>query len=199
MACPACDARKKSVGYINTSALEFQPFSATDVMVYDGQETRALAPEDWPKNRHKLLLFYPETFTPVCSSEMGALNKWVGAFNDLECDIYSVTTDSIDDVRDWYVHERNLNGIKYKALSSILLPLRLGLMNHDRVKRSSVIITQEGDMIKQEHFMNVGRSIEELHRTLYAYSTGSYCGEGWKSPADGFLEMKHKHDNHKKK
>jgi hypothetical protein len=49
-------------------------------------------------------------------------------------------------------------------------------------------MTTDGQVVKQEHFTNVGRSFAELHRTMYAHSTGNYCGEGWTSPEDGFLE-----------
>jgi peroxiredoxin (alkyl hydroperoxide reductase subunit C) len=187
MACAACDAKKQNEGYFNSKALMYPPLNATDIAVYDGETVSQLRPSDWPSNRHKLLLFYPETFTPVCSTEMGAINYWVDKFDELGCDIYSVTTDSIYSVKEWYESEESLTNPQYKALSSFILPHRLNILNGARTKRASVIITSGGDVIKQEHFLRVGRSMAELHRMLYAYNTGSYCAEGWQSPEDGFL------------
>ena len=198
MACAACEANKnrKTAGFVSSLANQYPPYNSTDIAVYDGTETRALTQEDWPKDRHKLLLFYPETFTPVCTSEMGAVSEWIEPFNQLSCDVYSVTADDIDRVEQWYKEDEALSVLNYKALSSFLLPQRLGIMNGNTCKRASVFITTEGDVIIHEHFMKVGRSLKELHRTMYAYTTGSYCGEGWTDPSDGFLTKELKHENH---
>lgn len=187
MACSTCNKNKKLGMYSNINSTSFPPYNSSDIFVYEDGNTRQMNSSDWPSNRHKLLLFYPESFTPVCTSEMGAINKWVEKFNELDCDIYSVSADPIEKIKDWYESEESLKNPNYKVLSSYLLPVRLGLINDNKVKRASVIITKDGDMIVQEHFFSVGRSISELHRTLFAYNTGSFCGEGWKSPEDGFL------------
>lgn len=191
MACPSCEKKqqqKQSVGYHRLSALSFPPLNSTDIELYDGTEVRALQEKDWSRNRHKLLLFYPETFTPVCKSEMGALNDWLPFFDEQDCDVFSITADPIELVKDFYDQEETLKGSKYPALSSLILPTRLGIMNGDRVKRASVFITKEGEVLVQEHFMKVGRSLKELHRTIHAYNKDSYCGEGWNDPSDGFLD-----------
>lgn len=193
MACATCEKKhvtQKSLQpeLVNTSLLSHMPLNANDIQVYDGETTRDFIASDWPKNRHKLILLYPETFTPVCTNEMGSINKWVDEFDKLNCDIYSLTTDPIEDVKSWYESQDELKGAKYLALSSFLFPLRLGLLRQDRTKRASVIITSSGETITHEHFMNVGRSIKELHRTLHAYTTGSYCGSDWEDPSDGFLK-----------
>lgn len=192
MACVTCKKlkQKREVGYFRESALDFPPLNSADVMVYDGTESRALTHEDWSHDRHKLLLFYPETFTPVCESEMGAIEQWLQFFDEQNCDVYSVTADNINLVESFY--KESFQGANYLALSSLTLPTRLGIMNNGRVKRASVFITTAGEVLVQEHFMLVGRSLKELHRTIYAYNTGSYCGEGWQDPSDGFLT----HDNH---
>ena len=189
MACVNCKKQEQTrgTGYYKLTALSFPPLNSTDIMVYDGQEVRILMEQDWPRDRHKLLLFYPETFTPVCTSEMGALNEWLPFFNEQNCDVYSITADPVEMVKDFYDQEETLQGFQYKALSSTVLPTRLGVMNGPRVKRASVFITKDGELLIQEHFMKVGRSLKELHRTIYAYNTDSYCGENWSDPSDGFL------------
>lgn len=191
MGCAACGKKvNPEDGYIQKRANSLPPYNATDISVYDNGVIRPFSGSDWEKSRNKLLLFYPETNTPVCASEMGAINDWVDKFNELNCDIYSVTTDQIGMVKQWYEEYEELKNPKYKALSSYLLPSRLNLLNGNRAKRASVFITADNDVVVQEHFMKVGRSLKELHRMLYGYTTGSYCAEGWEDPSDGFLEKK---------
>lgn len=186
MACTNCTEQNSVKGYVNMSALEYYPLNATDMEVYDGNEIRKLEKSDWINGRHKLLLFYPSTFTPVCSSEMGALDNWIPEFDEQNCDVFSVTTDDIKSVEEWYKQE--FNPTKHKAISSYLLATRLGLLNGSKSKRASVFITNKGDIVRQEHFMNVGRSLKELHRMIYAYNQDSYCAADWTDPSDGFLQ-----------
>lgn len=187
MACASCGRNKKGNGYIEPKAMEIPPMGAGDIQVLDNGNIRKFNKEDWPEDRHKLILFFPETFTPVCKTEMGAINKWVEAFNDLGCDIYGATSDPIHAVDEWYKEEEILKNPQYKVLSTYILPTRLGVMNNGRVKRASVFITKDNDVVVQEHFLKVGRSLKELHRMLYAYNQDSYCAEGWEDPSDGFL------------
>lgn len=185
--CASCGRNKKGNGYIEPKALNAPPMGATDIMVLDSGEVRRFRELDWSDNRHKLLLFFPETFTPVCQTEMGNLNDWVRAFDELGCDVFGATADPIHAVKDWYDEEEALKDPGYKVLSTYILPTRIGIMNNGKSKRASVFITREGDVVIQEHFMKVGRSLQELHRMMYAYTQDSYCAENWQNPSDGFL------------
>lgn len=190
MACSTCKRLKKGGGYITAKALETPPYGAADMMVYNPQErsTRRFAPSDWQEERHKLILFFPETFTPVCQSEMGNLNDWVEEFDKLGCDIFAATSDPIHAVKDWYESEESLADSNYRVISSYILPQRLNLIDGGKAKRASVFMMKTGDVVIQEHFLKVGRSLKELHRMLYAYTQDSYCGEGWTDPSSGFLD-----------
>lgn len=189
MACASCGRNKKGNGYIEPKSLDIPPFSANDIQVYDpiNNSTRRFQSEDFNPNRHKLFLFFPETFTPVCQTEMGNLNDWVDEFDKLGVDVFGATTDPIHAVKDWYEQEESLKGSKYKVISSYILATRLGITNGGRAKRASVFMTVQGDVVIQEHFLKVGRSIKELHRMMYGYTQDSYCAEGWEDPSDGFL------------
>lgn len=147
-----------------------------------------MQPNDWNNERHKLILFFPETFTPVCETEMGALKDWIPAFDKLNVDVFAATTDPIGAVQDWFEHEPYLKGANYPIISSYILPARLGIVHEGKAKRASVFITADGDTVVQEHFLKVGRSIKELHRMMHGYTTDSYCAEGWEDPSDGFLK-----------
>lgn len=189
MACASCQRNKKGNGYIEPKALDVPPYGASDMWIYDASssETRRFNPDDWSSDRHKLLLFFPETFTPVCQSEMGNLNDWIDEFDKLGVDVFAATTDPIHAVKDWYEQEEQLQGSKYKVITTYILASRLGILNGGRAKRASVFITKEGDVVVQEHFLKVGRNLKELHRMMYGYIQDSYCAEGWEDPSDGFL------------
>lgn len=189
MACASCGRNKRGDGYTEPKSLDSPPFGATDTMVYEPWSTkvRRFTVEDFDTDRHKLFLFFPETFTPVCQTEMGNLNKWVQEFDKLGVDVFGATTDPIHAVKDWFETEESLQNSKFKVLSTYILASRLNVTNGGKAKRSSVFMMSDGDVVVQEHFMKVGRSIAELHRMAYGYVQGSYCAEGWTSPEDGFL------------
>jgi alkyl hydroperoxide reductase subunit AhpC len=188
--CASCGRNKKGNGYIQPKVFDMPPFSSNDIMVYEPQtgETRRYVESDFPTDRHRLFLFFPETFTPVCATEMGNLNKWIDEFDKLGVDVFGATTDPIHAVKDWYQNEEALSGSKYKVLSTYMLASRLGITNGGRAKRASVFMMKEGDVVVQEHFMKVGRSLKELHRMAYGYVQDSYCAEGWEDPSEGFLD-----------
>lgn len=190
MACASCGRNKKGNGYIEPKALDVPPFNANDIQIFDALtgETRRYTEDDFPSDRHRLFLFFPETFTPVCTTEMGNLNQWVDAFAELGIDVYGATTDPIHAVKDWYNQEEALKDSKYKVISTYMLPSRLGVTSGGRAKRASVFMMKNGDVVIQEHFMKVGRSLKELHRMAYGYVQDSYCAEGWEDPSDGFLD-----------
>lgn len=142
----------------------------------------------WSTDTHKLLIFIPEAFTPVCSTELGAMGRWQTEFEKLGCELILICTDPAERLLDWICSEPQLADASYKLFSSVVVPERLGLLKDGRSKRASVFVMTDGEVVKQEHFDKVGRSFAELHRMLYGYTTGSYCAEGWKGPEDGFLE-----------
>lgn len=185
MGCTSCHDKPAENRY-NFGGNEALPMMANDIEVIDQNEIRQFNAADWPEGKHKLLIFYPQTFTPVCMSELGAINQWLDAFAELNCVLIAACTDAADTIKDWY--EGSSMGDQHcLTFSSYLLPSRLGLVDNGRVKRSSVFVMADGQVVKQEHFARVGRSFAELHRMLYGHSTGSYCAEGWTNPADGFL------------
>lgn len=189
MACASCNKNRKGEGYIQLRALETPPFGANDMQLYDAAsgEVHRFGAADWAADRHKLLLFFPAVYTPVCQSEMGALNDWLPEFEALGCDVFAATADPIHAVKDWYENEPALADSKYRVISSYMLPSRLNVTDLGKAKRASVFMMANGDVVVQEHFLKVGRSLKELHRMLYAYTQDSYCAEGWEDPSDGFL------------
>lgn len=192
MGCASCAQNKGDHGpqvRVVTNNQQPYPLMANDIKVVENNEIARLnRDESWNRDKHILLIFIPETFTPVCETELGAINKWYDAFQELDCEIIAAGTDQAGSFVDWYSQEPLLANPRFRTFSSYLLPSRLGIIENGRVKRASVFITKDGEVVKQEHFNKVGRSFAELHRMMYGYTTDSYCAEGWKSPEDGFLE-----------
>lgn len=184
MGCASCGKNANRVQQVQMTPLQPYIFNANDIKVSDGETATKLKPEDWPDDKDKLLIFIPEVGTPVCQTELGAINKWYDEFQKLGCVLIVSHTGSAESMIHWQKDESTLNNPKYKSFASFLLPSRLGLIQNGQLKRASVFITKEGEIVKQEHFFKVGRSFEELHRQYWAYTQDSYCGEGWKSPLD---------------
>lgn len=170
-----------------TSPMNIWPFNANDITVVTDGEVRKFQESDWDNDKHKLLVFIPEAFTPVCQTELGAINQWYDEFQKLNTELIVVCTDPAGMLLDWVREEPSLKDPKYKIFSSYLLPTRIGVSSNGRAKRASVFVTNENEIVIQEHFFKVGRSFAELHRMMYGFSTDSYCAEGWQSPSDGFL------------
>lgn len=187
MACASCKKKRKSPSLLQ-GVQGSRLFGAGDISVLQEGNRHRFTAADWPADKHKLIIFVPEAFTPVCETELGALNAWYDAFQKLDCELYAASTDPIVRMEDWIGTEPLLSNPKYRILSSYLLPMQLGLLEDGRAKRSSVFVTRDGEVVKMEHFDKVGRSMAELHRMLHGYTTDSYCAEGWTSPEDGFLE-----------
>src|SRR4051812_11308742 len=122
MTCTRCeeDARKakrladaKAQAAASTAAhpSDGPPLNASDLMVVDRQAVRAFEPADWPVDKHKLVLFYPQTFTPVCMSELGAINQWLPSFAELDCVVIAACADSAEAIADWYQQEPRLQDL----------------------------------------------------------------------------------------
>lgn len=218
MACAACNRNRQTKQAIHTStarAAQVQatsepnmayrdfasvkrqdllnpPYLANDIKVYQNGLMRGfIQSRDFPTDKHKLIIFYPKSNTPVCETELGALEKWRPEFEKLGFHLVAACIDYVPVTHKWFTTEEMLKDAKYPVLSSRLLPQKLGLLRSDgSLRRSSVFITKDGEMVKMEHFERVGRSLAELHRMAYAYTQDSYCAEGWKSPEDGFLQEK---------
>lgn len=188
IACASCGKNKKGNGYITPKALDSPPMGATDIQVYENNSIRKFNSEDWINDRHKLIIFFPEIFTPVCQSELGALPKWIKSFDEQNTDVFACSTDPIMGLQDWYETEDALSDVNYRVLSSYILPTRLGVMNNGRAKRASIFISKDGDVVIQEYPLKVGRSLSEIHRMIFAYNTDSFCGENWSDPSEGFLD-----------
>jgi alkyl hydroperoxide reductase subunit AhpC len=93
---------------------------------------------------HKLPIFIPEAFTPVCASELGAISKWHGELQTLGCELIAACVDSPSRLLDWFDSEPQLQERQYKTFHSYQLTLKLNLLENGWSKRISVLIAKNG-------------------------------------------------------
>lgn len=190
MPCASCHDKSERRMNVTVNNVNRYPLSSNDIQVVSNDEVRKFQAGDWPEGKHKLLIFIPASWTPVCSTELGAMKKWYGEFQKLNCELILSTTDPAPMILDWMNSEEELKNPPYKAFSSYLLPTRLGITDNGRAKRASVFIMNDGEIVIQTCFKDVGRSFKDLHRQLYGYSSQSFCSEGWEDPSDSILEYR---------
>src|SRR5437879_3542048 len=63
------------------------------------------------QDRWLLLLFYPRDFTLVCPTELLAISARIAEFQDRECDVLAVSTDSIATHERWLATPRSQGGL----------------------------------------------------------------------------------------
>lgn len=152
-----------------------------ETVVQDGEIVRFDKSRHWPVGKHKLVIFFPEAFTPVCESELGELQGFIKAFEKEDTFVAAACTDPIADVREWFRVDSDLKGSTFPVFSSYRLAREMGVLDPSlRAKRASVFVMTSGETVVQEYFFKVSRSLNELHRQVYAFNHGS--DKDWKAP-----------------
>lgn len=175
----------------NYQGLYGYPLGATDLKVVrrkPGNEARVhdfMPAAHWPADKHKLLIFYPESFTPVCESELHELPDWVEAFAELDIFVAAACVDAPERIAEWLNTEEKLLKADYPIFSSRQLPEQLQvLLQTGRSKRASVFLMSNGEVIRQEHFFKVSRSLAELHRMAWGFVKGEKHAETCRPPTN---------------
>jgi peroxiredoxin (alkyl hydroperoxide reductase subunit C) len=140
------------------------------------------------KGKWLVLFFYPLDFTFVCPTEITALSDAADVFDDLDCEILGVSTDSKFSHRAWMNTARDANG-----LGKLNFPLAADL-THEVSRNYGVLIEEEGIALRGLFIIDpegelkyqvvnhndVGRSVDETLRVLQALQSGGLCPANWK-------------------
>src|SRR5687767_11030658 len=112
MSCSSCERQKP----VNLASVPdgASLLGVTNIQVIEGNEVHRIAHEDWPPDKHKLLIFVPEAFTPVCASELGAMNAWHEHFQGLGCELIAACVDSPARLLDWFNTEELIADPRYR-------------------------------------------------------------------------------------
>ncbi len=134
------------------------------------------------RGKHVVLVFYPEDFTPVCSTEVPEFNRRLSDFENLNAQVVGISVQDVLSLKKWI---DELGCLQYPLLSDVdkQVSRKYGVLRHDNSVslRGTFIIDTEG-MIQfmNIHNMEVGRSVDEIVRVLEAIETVALCPVEWK-------------------
>lgn len=171
-------------------------------------------PLDYGRN-WKILFSHPQDFTPVCSSEILELANLQSEFDKLNTKLVVVSTDPIATHRDW---KKALESLEYKGRAPI--KIKFPIVDDERLTVSKmygmihapsnttrdvrgVFVLDPDNVIQAIYFypVNVGRSTEELLRTLTALQTAKknnvLTPSDWQAGNDVLIPYMPKEDNKK--
>ncbi len=141
-----------------------------------------------------ILFFYPADFTFVCPTELGDMADHYADFQNENCNIYSVSTDSEYVHKAWADASDTIHSIPYTMLSdhSWILSEAFGVLVHGQALRATFIIDPMGIIRSYEvNDMGIGRNAAEILRKLQAAKFvaehgDQVCPANWK-PGDDTL------------
>ena len=137
-----------------------------------------------------VLFFYPADFTFVCPTELEDLANKYEDFKNINCEIYSVSTDTHFVHKAWHDTSKAIKKIQYPMLADptgkLTRDLEVYIEADGMAERGSFIINPEGKIVMYEVIAgNVGRNADELFRRVQAsqfvYEHGDeVCPPKWK-------------------
>ncbi len=129
------------------------------------------------------LFFYPLDFTFVCPTEIRSFGTHESAFKEANCQVLACSTDSEYSHKAWF--ERDLSEVKFPVLADTTHAISrdYGVLLEDKgvALRGTFLIDPKGVLQWMSiNALGVGRSVEEVLRTLQALQTGELCPADWK-------------------
>lgn len=129
------------------------------------------------------LFFYPLDFTFVCPTEIRSFAEHEAQFRELGCQVLACSTDSEYSHKAWF--ERDLKEVKYPVLADTnhSISRDYGVLMEDKgiALRGTFLVDPKGTLQWMSvNALGVGRSVEEVLRTLGALKTGELCPADWK-------------------
>ncbi len=129
------------------------------------------------------LFFYPLDFTFVCPTEIRGFAEHYPQFKELNCEVVAASTDSQYSHKAWF--ERDLPEVKYPVLADTAHKISrdYGVLMEDAgiALRGTFLIDPKGTLQWMSvNALGVGRSVDEVIRTLQACQTGELCPADWK-------------------
>jgi peroxiredoxin (alkyl hydroperoxide reductase subunit C) len=140
-----------------------------------------------------VLFFYPGDFTLICPTELAAFAKRHDDFLSEGAVLLAASTNSCFSHKAWFEIDPRLAEVRYPVIADSLRELSksLGVLSEDgAAHRGTFIIDPEGVLVHMSITANdVGRSVDEVLRTLRAFRTGALCPADW-APGDPTLTSK---------
>ncbi|MGM9926812.1 MAG: alkyl hydroperoxide reductase subunit C [Bacillus sp. (in: firmicutes)] len=142
------------------------------VQAYHDGDFKEVSLED-VKGKWAVFFFYPADFSFVCPTELADLQDHYAAFQEMNCEVYSVSTDTHFVHKAWADATDTIGKIKYPMLADAahVLSKQFGvLIEEDGLAlRGTFIVNPEGQIKAYEiHDLGIGRNAEELVRKVQA-------------------------------
>ncbi len=129
-----------------------------------------------------VFFFYPADFTFVCPTELEDLSNLYDEFKKIDCEIYSVSTDTHFTHKAWHDSSDRIKGIEFPMLGDPTARLCIQFHSLDKssglAERGTYVINPEGEIVSYEVSAgNVGRNAKELLRKVKALQYVSKHGD----------------------
>jgi alkyl hydroperoxide reductase subunit AhpC len=130
-----------------------------------------------------VLFFYPRDFTFICPTELAAFAERHDDFLGERAVVIGASTDSYYSHKAWFESDPRLAGVDYPVIADTAHELSRSfnvLLDDGATHRATFIVDPDGTLLHSsvnEH--DVGRSVEEVLRTLRAFRTGALCPADW--------------------
>lgn len=139
-------------------------------------------------DRWLALVFYPRDFSLVCPTELTALSSRIGEFEERDCSLLGISTDSIETHDRWIAAPRaqgGLGGLEYPLASDTdgVVATAYGVYQERQgiCLRGLFIIDPNGVLQYQAvNNMAVGRRADDVLHVLAALDSGGMCPENWR-------------------
>ncbi|KAH0952835.1 hypothetical protein HN011_001374 [Eciton burchellii] len=144
------------------------------------------------KGKYLILFFYPLDFTFVCPTEIIAFSDRVKEFNDIDCEVVAVSTDSHFCHLAWINTARKQGGlgemnIPLLADKNFKISRDYGVLDEETgIPFRGLFIIDDKQNLRQITIndLPVGRSVDEILRLVQAFQYtdkhGEVCPAGWK-------------------
>lgn len=141
-----------------------------------------------------MFFFYPADFTFVCPTELEDLADKYDEFQEIGCEIYSVSCDSHFVHKAWHDASDTIKKIRYPMLADptgrLTRDFDVMIETDVMAERASFIVNPEGKIVAYEVIAgNVGRNADELLRRVRASQFvaehgDQVCPAKWKPGAE---------------
>jgi peroxiredoxin (alkyl hydroperoxide reductase subunit C) len=150
-----------------------------------------LSSKDYEGKWH-VLYWYPLDFTFVCPTEIKGFQSLLDDFQDDDVEVIGVSTDSYFSHKAWFADRQTFpDEVTHPVIADTnhQVSRAFGVLKEDQgvAFRATVIVDDKG-IIRSISIndLSVGRSPNEILRTVQALRSGGLCGADWKK-GQGFV------------
>lgn len=142
------------------------------VQAFHNGEFKSISKDDLI-GKWSVLFFYPADFTFVCPTELQDLAESYNEFKEINCEIYSVSTDTHFVHKAWHDVSDTIKQIQFPMLADptgqLSRAFEVYIEKDGLAERGTFVINPEGEIVIYEvNAGGIGRNAEELLRKVQA-------------------------------